>query len=113
MGVQRALVFPWRRCYNGGMPLIAQTRAEQNDATLDPWSAVHLGAGLAAGLVGMGVVPATTLAVAYEVIEHQAEQTGLGRKIFLTQGPESASNIVADIALFVGGVLLGHRWLRT
>ena len=93
--------------------LIATSRAEQNRAVIDPWSAVHLGVGLAAGLLAIPLVPAVAGSIAYEVVEHQAERTGVGRQIFLTEGPETPGNVAADVALFAAGVLLGHRWLRT
>lgn len=56
-------------------PLVAWTQEDQNEAALDPWSAVHAGAGLAAGLTGIPVWLALAGAVAYEVLEAQFERT--------------------------------------
>jgi hypothetical protein len=97
------------------MKFIATSRDEQNAAVLDPWSVVHLAAGLATSLVGVSPGVGFGAAVAYEALELYGESRpgGTVRKIFLTQGPESVPNIAADLALFALGLSLGHRWIRT
>jgi hypothetical protein len=93
-------------------PLVAWTEEDQNEAALDPWSAVHAGAGLAAGLTGIPVWLATVAAIGYEVVEAQFERTPTGQAFFDTQGPESRTNQVVDVLVFVLGVWAGSRYKR-
>ena len=83
-------------------------------AILDPWSIVHLGAGLAAGLVGVPLVPAILAAALYEVIERRAEtESTLVRALFQTSGPEATGNAVADVVIFALGARMGRKWNRS
>ena len=93
------------------MNLVARSPQEQNEAVLDPWSAVHFAAGLAMGLLGVSLPRGVAVAATYEVVEHAAEQHEAGRKVFLTKGPESPANIAVDLGLFAAGQTLGLRWL--
>lgn len=90
--------------------LVARRKSDQNLAAVDPWTAVHLAAGLAAGLVGTRFVPAMAVAVGYEVGEQVAESTGSGQRFFKTSGPESPANVVVDLLVFAVGWKLGKAW---
>lgn len=93
------------------MPLLALSPRDQNVALLDPWSAVHLAAGLALGLVGVSVPVATGIAVAYEGAEYAAENSSEQvRRLFRVSGPETLTNQIVDIALLALGAELGRRW---
>lgn len=92
------------------MKLIATRKADQNKAAIDPWTVVHLGVGLAAGLTGVGIVPTLLGAAAYEVGEQISERTGAGQKFFQTSGPETAVNVGVDTAVLLLGWWLGRRY---
>jgi len=95
------------------MRVIATEKAHQNRAVLDPWSMVHFGAGLAAGLAEVDRRVAIGAAIAYEFVEQDLERRELGQELFDTSGPESTANAVADVALFAAGMVLGRIWNRT
>ena len=95
------------------MKLLATRKAEQNRAVFDPWTVVHFGAGLAAGLVAVRLPTALAGAVAYEVVEQFLERKEVGRELFETSGPESVPNAVVDVAVFALGHELGKRWNQT
>lgn len=92
--------------------LVAWRKSDQNEAFIDPWTAVHFGAGLAAGLTETPWWIAMGGAVAYEVFEQYAERTEVGAKFFKTSGPESLGNAVVDVAIYGVGVYLGRRYNR-
>jgi len=94
------------------MKLVALHHDEQNFALFDPWSLIHLSAGLFAGLVGIGVVPSMVAAVAYEGFEQLAESQPWGQKIFRTSGSETIANIITDVGLFALGWYMGERYNR-
>lgn len=96
---------PWTK-------LIATSKSEQNRAALDPWTVVHLGMGLAAGLVDLHRETAFGAAVAYEVVEQFFERSRSGQEFFETSGPESLANVAADLGAFALGYWLGERWNR-
>lgn len=91
-------------------PLVARRKDDQNHAAVDPWTAVHMAVGLAAGLVNMPFWPSMAAAVAYEVFERQIEATDAGQRFFVTSGPETRGNVVVDILVFALGHELGRRW---
>lgn len=93
--------------------LVARSKADQNEAAIDPWTLVHVAAGLAAGLMDLPYAPALGAAVAYEVIEQHAESTGAGRRLFKTSGPESPANVAVDLVVFAAGMYAGKRWNRS
>lgn len=95
------------------MKLVATKKSEQNKALVDPWTAVHLGFGLAAGLMGLNFYWSMAGATAYEVVEHQLEKSKVGQELFKTSGPEIFGNAVVDIGIFGLGWYLGDRWNRT
>ena len=95
------------------MHWLARSKREQNRAAIDPWTAVHLAAGLAAGLVDLPLGRAVVLAGGYEVVEQVVERRGYGQRFFATYGPESPANVALDLAAFVLGHRLGRRWNRT
>jgi hypothetical protein len=95
------------------MKIVATRRAEQNHAPIDPWTLVHLSAGLALGLMNVPRRWAVIGALAYEVIEQVAERDDWGKQLFETRGPESPINAVVDTVVFVAGHVLGTRWLDT
>ncbi|MEX2466136.1 MAG: hypothetical protein WD995_04455 [Gemmatimonadota bacterium] len=92
------------------MKLVATEKREQNRALVDPWTAVHLAAGLAAGLVGVRRDVSLSTAVAYEVVEQYVERQGWGQEFFQTSRHESLSNAVIDVAAFALGHWLGEAW---
>lgn len=95
------------------MKVLATNKAEQNLAAIDPWTAVHLSAGLALGLMDVPLARSLLGAVAYEVIEQAFERQDVGRQLFRTSGPEVLHNVVVDVAVFVVGHALGQEWNAT
>ena len=95
------------------MKIIARVKSEQNRAAVDPWTAVHLAAGLAAGLMNLPVAGAMAASVAYEFAEQVFERQRWGQRLFETSGPESAANAVVDTAVFFAGHVLGRLWNET
>jgi hypothetical protein len=95
------------------MKIVATSKADQNDSAIDPWTVVHFGVGLAAGLMGFGFAPSMLAATAYEVFEQGLERSGFGQDLFLTSGPENMPNVVVDLAVFGVGHWLGARWNDT
>ena len=95
------------------MKLLARRKAEQNRAAVDPWTAVHLSAGLALGLMAVPLRWALAASVAYEVAEQAFERSPAGQDFFETSGPEHLSNALVDTAVFAVGHWLGRRWNAT
>ena len=95
------------------MKIIATHKPEQNQAALDPWTVVHLAAGLAAGLMNVPVAGAMAASVAYEVAEQFFERKRWGQELFEPSGPESPSNALVDTAVFFAGHVLGRLWNET
>lgn len=95
------------------MKLIATRKSEQNRAAVDPWTAVHVAAGLAAGLMNIPLRWTLAAGVAYEIAEQIIERIPEGQEFFETSGPERASNAVVDVAVLVVGHRLGQWWNRT
>lgn len=95
------------------MKLVATAKPDQNRAAIDPWTAVHFAAGLAAGLIELQRETAMGAAIAYEVVEQVFERSDAGRDFFKTSGPEEPANVVVDIAVFALGYWLGERWNRS
>lgn len=95
------------------MKLVATSKPDQNRAAVDPWTAVHFSAGLAAGLMEISRTSAFTAAVAYEVVEQIFERHDAGQELFETTGPEHPANAVVDLAVFALGHWLGRRWNRS
>ena len=95
------------------MKLLATRKADQNRASIDPWTAVHLSAGLALGLLDVALSRALPGAVVYEVFEQVFERSRAGRVFFRTPGPESFPNVLVDVAVFAVGHALGRRWNAT
>ena len=90
--------------------IFARTKGDQNRAVLDPWSAVHFGVGLAAGLVALPIGWAFVPAVLYEIIEGEAELDPNVRSFFKVSQPETLENQAADLAVFAIGYVVGQRW---
>jgi len=93
--------------------IFAQTKSEQNRAILDPWSLVHAGVGLAAGLVGLPIGWAFVPAVLYEVAEGRAELDAGVQSLFKVSSPETTENQAADLVVFGLGYIAGRRWNQT
>jgi hypothetical protein len=93
--------------------LVALSKADQNAAAIDPWTGVHLAAGLAAGLMDARFVPVFSAAVVYEVLEHYFESSEFGQRTFSISGPEIGPNVAIDIGIFALGWWLGHQWNQT
>lgn len=92
------------------MKLIATRKPEQNEAAVDPWTAVHLSAGLALGLMNVPRTWAVGASIVYEVTEQWFERRPWGQRFLATHGPESPLNVIADILAFVVGHRLGQLW---
>ena len=95
------------------MNIIAMRKSEQSTALIDPWTAVHAGTGLAAGLLGIHIGIALAAAIGYELLEHQLQNNASGRNLFNVSNPESLGNQIVDVAVFTGGVYLGRKYNRT
>lgn len=95
------------------MKILATAKPDQNRAAVDPWTAVHFAAGLAAGLMELPFAGAMGAAVAYEGVEQAFERTETGQDVFETSGPEHPANAVVDLAVFAVGHWLGRRWNRS
>lgn len=95
------------------MKLIATNKTEQSQALLDPWSAVHAAAGLAFGLMRVSLLPATSAAIAYEVVEQIAQRSKPVQTFFAASGPEVPENAVVDVLVFMAGWWLGKKWNDT
>jgi hypothetical protein len=90
--------------------LVATRKADQNFAVLDPWSTVHFGVGMAAGLTGVPWWAALGAAVGYELSEQAFEKSEWGQRLFATSGPEAWPNAVADVVIYMGAWWLGSRY---
>lgn len=95
------------------MKWIARSKAEQNRAVVDPWTTVHLAAGLALGLVEAPRAFWIGVATGYELAEQGIERRQWGKAFFRTSGPETLSNALVDLAVLAVGIELGRRWNRT
>lgn len=95
------------------MKLIATQKSEQNEAAFDPWTFVHLAAGLALGLMDTRLRLAIGLSLTYELAEQVFERRQWGKEFFHTHRPESVPNAVVDLAALVAGHRLGELWNRT
>jgi hypothetical protein len=92
------------------MKFIATRKSEQNEAPVDPWTAVHVGVGLAFGLMDIPLRWAIAAAVAYELIEQVLERHPAGQELLSTSRPESPPNAIMDTAVFIAGHRLGALW---
>lgn len=95
------------------MKIIATTKSEQNRMPVDPWTAVHIGAGLAFGLMNVPRAWAAGAAIGYEVAEQVFERYEWGKTLFATSGPEVISNAVVDTVVFMAAHRLGELWNAT
>ena len=95
------------------MKLIASRKREQNRAAVDPWTLVHLAAGLALGLMDVPLRCATAASVTYDLAEQVFERFDRGKDLFETHGPESLPNALVDSAAFLTGHRLGRIWNET
>ncbi|MEX2015099.1 MAG: hypothetical protein WD873_00590 [Candidatus Hydrogenedentales bacterium] len=92
------------------MKWLATRKNDQNRAAVDPWTAVHLAAGLALGLMSVPLRRALAASIAYEFAEQVFERHEAGQNFFKTRGPESLPNAIVDTAVFVAGHRLGRIW---
>ena len=90
--------------------VLALKKSQQNEAAIDPWTAVHAAAGLAFGLMGTDFKRSMALAVGYEVLEQVYVRVEEGRSPFEISGPETIPNAVVDLVAFGLGHWLGKRW---
>lgn len=95
------------------MKLVATRKSEQNEAAIDPWTVVHFGTGLAAGLTETPLRWAMLAAAAYEVAEQFAERQESVQKVFRISGAERWPNVAVDLLVFAAGHWLGKAWNRT
>ncbi len=79
--------------------LVAQSKADQNTALVDPWTAVHFGAGLAFALAGRPKWPSMAAAAAFEIVEQLTEKK-----------PETLGNAMVDMVVFYVGFAAGERF---
>lgn len=80
-----------------------------NVAPVDGWTAVHVAAGVAAGILRVPLGPALVGAVGYEVVEQAIERTRAGQRFFGSNGPESLANATVDVLVFGLGHAVGRR----
>lgn len=80
---------------------------------MDPWTAVHFAAGLAAGLTRIPLRWSLGAALLYEIGEQVLERRRVGRELFAVSGPEIPANVAMDVTVFAAGALCGERWNRT
>jgi len=92
------------------MKLVATRKSDQNRASMDPWTVVHLSAGLAFGLMNVPIRWALSAAVAYELAEQVFQRFDWGQEFFKTSGPEVVPNAIVDTAIFAVGHWLGRKW---
>jgi len=95
------------------MVILALDKDDQNEALVDPWSAVHATSGLALGLTDVSFFASITAAILFDVFEHLFERSKYGQRFFNTSGPESWGNVITDLVLFSGGWWLGNRYNQT
>lgn len=95
------------------MRLLARRKEEQNQAVADPWTVVHFSTGLAIGLMAIPLRWVMPVAVAYEVVEQLLERKRVGQELFNVSGPETAGNVILDVAVFAAGHRLGEAWNAT
>lgn len=92
------------------MKLVATSKRDLDSAVIDPWSAVHLGSGLATGLVGVSPKQALIISLGYDLVFSFIFQRKTG--LLHTTGEEIVWNKAADVAAFMLGNYLGRRWLE-
>ncbi len=95
------------------MKVIATRKSEQNNAAIDPWTVVHFGIGLGAGLMDFGFWKMMAVGAAYEIFEQALERSDFGKDLFKTSGPENIPNVAVDLSVYALGIWLGHRWNRS
>lgn len=95
------------------MKLVAVTKSDQNRAAVDPWTAVHFGTGLAAGLTRVPFRWSILLALTYEVFEQVGQRRPSLQRLFHVSGPEILVNSVIDVAVYALGHRLGEHWNET
>jgi hypothetical protein len=93
--------------------IIARNKSQQNEAWVDPWTFVHVGFGLAFGLMEIGFWKSMAAASVYEVFEQVLERSSYGKAAFKTSGPERPGNVAVDLAVFAIGHGLGTLWARS
>ena len=92
------------------MKLVATRKSEQNEAVVDPWTAVHAGIGLAIGLVNIPAHWALAASIAYEFLERPFEEAQFGKTFFNVSRPENLPNQIVDVVVFMSAFELGRRW---
>lgn len=95
------------------MKMIATRKSEQNARAIDPWTVVHLAAGLAMGLMNIPMKRSFSAALAYEIAEQWVERAEWGQELFETSGPEIIPNAIVDMVVFYAGHRLGQAWNAT
>ena len=90
--------------------LIARNAAEEHAAIVDGETALHVGVGLTAGVLGISVTAAVLASLGAEFV-YLAAKRGPHHAAFDKVVPASSiANHAADVIATVGGVYLG-RWL--
>lgn len=93
--------------------IIARTKADQNQAWVDPWTLVHFSTGLATSMMNLPRGWMLAAAVLYELGEQVFERDSIGQRFFGVSGPESLTNAFIDVLVFAGGQYLGTLWNQT
>lgn len=94
------------------MKLIARYKEDQNQAAIDPWTAVHLTSGMVAGLTNMPFKASLVASTVYELSEQVFERQEWGQRLFAANGPEALPNAIADTVFFALGYGIGKWWNR-
>lgn len=95
------------------MKLVATSREEQEISAVDPWTAVHLSAGLSMGLLDVGFWEMLVVNVGYELLENYVQRREVGKTFFGVSTPEHPANAVVDVVAVMAGWYLGQRWNET
>lgn len=90
---------------------VGQASAEQggmNAAMFDGWSPVHFLSGVSLGVLGVPLGWTIAVASTYEIVEYMHEWPK-GSILFGSKRPESAANVIADMALLLTGWYISSR----
>jgi len=85
------------------MQVLARASKDNGVATIDPWTVVHFGSGLAIGLSGLSI-PQTLAAITLSGIAKRLVSEDLNIQ------EESAANKIVDIFAIAAGFYVGRSW---
>ena len=83
-----------------------------NRSAFDVWTTAHVAVGALAGVAGVPAMPLFLAAAGYEVLEQVAERSPMGQRLFGTAGPESTTNVIADLLVLGAAYAAASRLSR-